>query len=103
MEFYLKILEVTKINFLKPVYFARLKNILKFVEKNAKRAQLPANQFLLVVVDINIYRRMSYWMISNFNFWPSLARPTKSPYKINMVVSSPEQGHNKTVGAYPLS
>jgi hypothetical protein len=32
-----------------------------------------------------------------------LAGPTKSPYRTDMVVSSPEQGHTKTVGAYPPS
>jgi hypothetical protein len=35
--------------------------------------------------------------------WPSLAGPTKSPYRTDMVVFSPEQGHTKTVGAYPPS
>jgi hypothetical protein len=39
--------------------FWRLKNILKFVKENTKQALLPANQFLLIVVDINIYWRIS--------------------------------------------
>jgi hypothetical protein len=34
---------------------------------------------------------------------PSLAEPIKSSYRTVMMVSSPEQGHTKTVGAFPLS
>jgi hypothetical protein len=35
--------------------FLRVGNILKFAKENTKQAQLPANQLLLIVVDINIY------------------------------------------------
>jgi hypothetical protein len=79
MEFYLKILEVIKVNFLKPLYIAGLENILKFVTENTKRAQLPAKQFLLVIVDINIYCRISYWMISNSNLRLSHPSPPSVP------------------------
>jgi hypothetical protein len=43
-----------------------------------------------------------YWQTKEHK-WPSLAGPNKSLYRTDMVVSSPEQGHTKTVGAYLLS